>query len=81
MAQLFFIAILIFGFVNTAVEARASKLSLLRQTIFEGYDKLVKPDGIVKVRLGGAIINLETCPHKQVSFHHHLVSSRRDRLK
>ena len=67
MAKFFIIAILIAGLSGAAVEAKKSKLSLLRQTVFEGYDNLVKPDETVTVKFGISLLNLETCPHKQVS--------------
>lgn len=66
MAKLFILAILISGLVGTSVEAKKSKLSLLRQTVFEGYDNLVKPDETITVKFGVSLLNLETCPHKQV---------------
>jgi len=43
-----------------------SKLSALRQSLFLGYDKLVKPDDPVKVHFGVNLLNLDICPHKQV---------------
>ena len=67
MAKFFIIAILIAGLSGASVEAKKSKLSLLRQTVFEGYDNLVKPDETVTVKFGVSLLNLETCPHKQVS--------------
>lgn len=43
-----------------------SKLSALRQSLFLGYDKLVKPDDPVQVHFGVNLLNLDICPHKQV---------------
>ncbi len=43
-----------------------SKLSALRQSLFLGYDKLVKPDDQVTVHFGVNLLNLDICPHKQV---------------
>ena len=67
MAKYFITAIVISGLLGAAVEAKKSKLSLLRQTVFEGYDNLVKPDKTVTVKFGISLLNLDTCPHKQVS--------------
>ena len=67
MEKFFTIAILIAGLVVAAVDAKLSKQSLLRQTVFEGYDNLVKPDETITVKFGVTLLNLEACPHKQVS--------------
>ena len=67
MGKFFSVAILIYGLIGAAVEAKKSKQSLLRQTVFEGYDNLVKPDETISVYVGLSLLNLETCPHKQVS--------------
>ena len=43
-----------------------SQISDLKDFIFKGYDKAVKPDGQVKVNVGFEIFDLRLCPHKQV---------------
>ena len=43
-----------------------SEISDLKQFVFKGYDKTVKPDDQVKVNVGFQILDLRLCPHKQV---------------
>ena len=43
-----------------------SKMSVLRSSVFHGYDKLVMPDSPMEVKFGITILNLHLCPHKQV---------------
>ena len=40
--------------------------SSLRQSIFSNYDRLVKPDGQVKMELGLSISSLAYCPVTEV---------------
>jgi len=43
-----------------------SKLSSLRQFVFQGYDKLIKPDEGTSVRFGLSLINLDLKTESQV---------------
>ena len=55
------VAVVVVGDVSAA-----SKLSVLRSSVFHGYDRLVMPDTPVQVEFGVNILNLHLCPHKQV---------------
>jgi hypothetical protein len=64
MANFFLSLILILSLVQLG--QALTKLSALRQSVFLGYDKLVKPDEPVQVKFGVNLLNLDLCPHKQV---------------
>ncbi len=66
MSKLIFASILMAAYLAGIAESKLSKTSALRQSIFYGYDNLVKPDDSVKVKFGISLLNLEYCPHKQV---------------
>ena len=51
---------------NSSSRRVESKLSNLKDRIFKGYDKEVKPDHQVKLELGMELLDLHLCPHKQV---------------
>ena len=52
--------------------ALASQNQYLRKSLFDHYDKLVKPDNGVKLDFRPVILNLNLCPRKDVSYYQSL---------
>ena len=50
--------------------ALASQNQYLRKSLFDHYDKLVKPDNGVKLDFKPTILSLNLCPRKDVSYYH-----------
>ena len=50
--------------------ALASQNQYLRKSLFDQYDKLVKPDDCVKLGILFRLKNLDLCPQKDVSYPH-----------
>ena len=71
MSKIIFASILIAICFAGITESKLSKNSALRQSMFYGYDSLVKPDEAITVKFGISFLNLEYCPHKQVGKYFH----------